>query len=421
MEAHHLRTTRLIGIDLEIGSSVQGASDPLYAVSVLEKTNDTPSSLRNQRFEQVLQLASGSALLIIDSLSELPIESTKLPSFVRAIHPSKIVIATLLPDGTYRGLKELADIHEIPVVQKTDSEETFRLLVKLVQLGVGSVLELTEENTIKIMGLRHAGILENLPEEARFREERGVRFKYAQKSSLVEQFDMLIKSEYIERAIMAIEFGKEAEVYQVVMPDGSQAVVKGFRPYGSQARKLKKEQKTANPWSTAESMAKKEFRLLSILSSRGIEVPRPIFQIGPFVGMEQLIYSQTDQILAPQLGKINLKALGLSPIECFEELLDILFQMFYDANVVHGDFSPANVLVTETGLYIIDVRQAEMFDTKYWGRTANKIRIDKAVSILEKDIMTITKHFASKYRLKPDIVTIIEEFGEAIPNALRVS
>lgn len=74
----------------------------------------------------------------------------------------------------------------------------------------------------------------------------------------------------------------------------------------------------------------------------------------------------------------------------------------YRCGYVHGDFSEYNVIVSESGVTIIDWPQAVLVGSKI------------ADELLARDVYNILTYFARKYRIKRNTVEVIEEIRRPI-------
>jgi len=87
--------------------------------------------------------------------------------------------------------------------------------------------------------------------------------------------------------------------------------------------------------------------------------------------------------------------------------------------MVHGDLSEFNILVTnndEPEPYIIDVSQSRLYNNKTFTSTPVRIRIDKAISVLERDVKIVVRHFEQRYRLFMNLEDIFEKFYKDLPD-----
>ncbi len=133
-------------------------------------------------------------------------------------------------------------------------------------------------------------------------------------------------------------------------------------------------------------LARNEFRALSILYKQGVNVPRPIVRNRHVIIM--------DYVPGRELIKTHLE----DPIWVFERIVEELVKAL-KAGIVHADLSEFNILVTEEGEpYIIDWPQFV---------TSNH---PEALSLLERDILQISKYFSRKYKISiKDLIEIINK------------
>jgi RIO-like serine/threonine protein kinase len=68
---------------------------------------------------------------------------------------------------------------------------------------------------------------------------------------------------------------------------------------------------------------------------------------------------------------------------------------------------------------VIDVRQAELINMNTFTDTPVRIRIDRALKILDKDLQVLIDYFERKYRLTIDRMQIYDEFYQTIPKKFQ--
>ena len=147
-------------------------------------------------------------------------------------------------------------------------------------------------------------------------------------------------------------------------------------------------------------LAKSEQECLKIANFFDIATPKVISQSGPFVVMEAIILNNESKIqIAPTISQVNLRNLGLDPIEIFYHSLDLLIELFHKLRLVHNDFSAQNLPLRNGNPVVIDFSQAEKINFKTFIHTLKRIRIDNAIIKVKNDIDTITTDLSKKYRL----------------------
>jgi serine/threonine-protein kinase RIO1 len=132
--------------------------------------------------------------------------------------------------------------------------------------------------------------------------------------------------------------------------------------------------------------------------------------------MEFLKNSKSDDHqAAPLLRDVHLKKIDLDPIDILEDILNQVDIMFNKANMVHGDLSEFNIIFSDNKSYIIDVSQSRLVNFKTYTNTPIRIRIDRAIDILERDVIKVVNHFDKKYRVQMDIKEILTKLTKNLP------
>ena len=96
---------------------------------------------------------------------------------------------------------------------------------------------------------------------------------------------------------------------------------------------------------------RKEFRNLSRLEKWGLAVPKPL---GVHKNVLVMEYLGTPTAPSPRLRDVQI----VDPAAVYEELLEFLAVTWQKANMVHGDFSPYNIMWHGDRPVVIDVGQA---------------------------------------------------------------
>ena len=145
----------------------------------------------------------------------------------------------------------------------------------------------------------------------------------------------------------------------------------------------------------------------------GMRVPKPLFKIGFFYGMEFLGDKKS---ASPLLLDVDLREEGVEPLEVMDDILNQIDIMFNKAQMVHGVFSEHNIIwhydmKKDNCLpYIIDVVQSQRYHPRY--ATAEKIRKRDALKVLKRDINGILNHFKSRYRISYDPEVVFENMPD---------
>ena len=154
----------------------------------------------------------------------------------------------------------------------------------------------------------------------------------------------------------------------------------------------------------ANTMAKTEYHNLRILEYFDVRVPKPLEYRNSLAFSMKMVHfnSDSDFIPAPLLKELNLSKYT-DPGDFLEQILDQIELMFKNALMVHGDLSEFNILVTEIDQQlcpvIIDVSQSRLYNDKTFTTTPVRIRIDKALKVVIRDIKIVLNHFETKYRI----------------------
>jgi len=121
--------------------------------------------------------------------------------------------------------------------------------------------------------------------------------------------------------------------------------------------------------------AKKEFRNLSQCYDCGIPVPKPIHLSNNVLVMEFIGKngSPSKQLLESDIYEKD-----------YHQAISIIKQLYYDAKLVHGDYSEYNIFKTENGLVLFDLGSAV------------DLRHPNAKEFLKRDINNITRFFSKR-------------------------
>ncbi|MCH8908284.1 MAG: hypothetical protein IH840_14445 [Candidatus Heimdallarchaeota archaeon] len=208
--------------------------------------------------------------------------------------------------------------------------------------------------------------------------------------------------------------GKEALVCVADIQSFGSSIIKVYQAYSPVAKEFRRNTPHVKGWNASIAMVKREAQILEYLNQRNINAPKFYFLEGPVLVMELILHEKK---VAPMLSKVNLKNYG-DPKEFLVEALDILLEMFELGSLVHGDFSPQNLLVSDKGLIPIDFQQSRKINTKFFTSTPNRIRIDDALKTLRSDVITILQYFEKKYRLKLNLKEVYDRFCQTVPEHL---
>ena len=168
----------------------------------------------------------------------------------------------------------------------------------------------------------------------------------------------LMKSGLIDTLDFPIARGKEAHVFHGTGENGPIAVkifhtsnavfknlvqyIEGDPRFGGLKRRHR---------DLVDIWVRKEFRNLSRLEKWGLAVPKPLGVLKNVLVME---YLGTPNAPSPRLRDVQV----IDPEAVYEELLEFLAVTWQKAKMVHGDFSPYNIMWHGDRPVVIDVGQA---------------------------------------------------------------
>ena len=168
----------------------------------------------------------------------------------------------------------------------------------------------------------------------------------------------LMKSGVIDTLDFPIARGKEAHVFHGTGESGPVAVkifhtsnavfknliqyIEGDPRFGGLKRRHR---------DLVDIWVRKEFRNLSRLEKWGLAVPKPL---GVHKNVLVMEYLGTPNAPSPRLRDVKV----IEPEPVYDELLEFLAVAWQKANMVHGDFSPYNIMWHDDRPVVIDVGQA---------------------------------------------------------------
>ena len=170
----------------------------------------------------------------------------------------------------------------------------------------------------------------------------------------------LMKNEVIDTVDFPVARGKEAHVFHGTDPNGKPIAIKIFHTSNAVFKNLLKYIEGDQRFSglrrrhrdLVDIWVRKEQRNLSRLAKWGLNVPLPLGINKNVLVME---YLGDDTSPFPKLREVVIE----DPQPVYDELLEFLAISWQKANLVHGDFSPFNILWSdENRPIVIDVGQA---------------------------------------------------------------
>jgi RIO kinase 1 len=229
----------------------------------------------------------------------------------------------------------------------------------------------------------------------------------------------LLNTEEITQVYSVIGGGKEATVLLAEDNQGDLVCAKVFRFYTSTIKKRLRGTKHLLASDMAILAARQEYWNLYEIAKH-CTVPKPRFLFDNIVIMDFIPESPSSPLVpAPLLRDIDLTP--YDPEEMFYEALDILANMFLKCRMVHGDYSEHNLMVQlHTGvLFTMDVSQSMEYNKKTFIDTPVRIRIDRAVRMLEIDIRNLNQFFKRTYNIGVNPEEIKENIIAELPSKLR--
>ena len=169
----------------------------------------------------------------------------------------------------------------------------------------------------------------------------------------------LMKNQVIDTVDFPVARGKEAHVFHGTDPEGNPVAIKIFHTSNAVFKNLMQYIEGDQRFSglrrrhrdLVDIWVRKEQRNLARLAKWGLTVPKPLGLNKNVLVME---YLGDETSPYPKLREVVVD----NPQEVFDELLEFLAVSWQKANLVHGDFSPFNILWSEDGPIVIDVGQA---------------------------------------------------------------
>jgi len=224
---------------------------------------------------------------------------------------------------------------------------------------------------------------------------------------LTQLEDLLIDDGIISEIVRLIGQGKEANVYWVRDMKGKDLALKIFRLHTTSHAEQFGSVHDTGKLQVAESMALKEYLNLSYAEEAGVRTPK-LGAREEFIFTMQFLGDTTGP--APLLRNINLVELGYDPVTILEEILDEMYILFNEAQMVHGDFSEHNLIWYNDKVWVIDLLQSTRWHPNY--ETPERIRKRDALPILEKDVSNILTYFKKTYRQSFELDEVMETMVE---------
>lgn len=236
--------------------------------------------------------------------------------------------------------------------------------------------------------------------------------------TITEAKNQLLATGEIHKVLSVIGGGKEATVLLAENTEEELVCAKVFRYYTSTIRKRLRGTIHLLEDDMAALAAKQEYWNLHEMIVNNIPVPKPHLLLDNIVIMDFIAEENGSITPAPLLREVDLTHYDLG--ELFHESIDILAKLFIRGCYIHGDYSEHNLMLTQKGvLFTIDVSQSVQYNTRTFIDTPFRIRIDKAVDLLETDIININRYFRRAYKITINPSEVKEAIIEELPQKLR--
>ena len=239
-----------------------------------------------------------------------------------------------------------------------------------------------QDKLAKKMNIRLAG-------KARERKtEKDVFDKDKVLEAVFDKSTVMILSRLINNGIIsyvngAVGAGKESQMYWAVDPSGHDLAVKIYLVTTSNFKKRypyllgdpRFTRIKRGTRSLVELWAKKEFRNLSKSFNSGISCPEPVTVVKNVLIMK---FEGVHGVPSPTLVESEVDYAD------YEQAIQIISDLYQQAELVHADLSEYNIFKTNAGLIVFDFGSAV------------DIRHPKTKEFLERDINNITKFFVKR-------------------------
>jgi len=194
----------------------------------------------------------------------------------------------------------------------------------------------------------------------------------------------LVKANLLEAFGKPLGVGKEADVYDALMPEGRRVAVKFHRLGRTSFRQTRRKrgyiaERQHISWLYQSRLAaQKEFEALKLVHSHGVSVPEPIQQNRHAVVMGMIEGSElVDCVEIPE------------PQNVLNEVLLNLRKAYLEAWVIHADLSEFNVVIQpDWHVLIID-----------WPQYVRKDH-PNAEQLLRRDVRNMVRFFQRKFKTK---------------------
>lgn len=218
----------------------------------------------------------------------------------------------------------------------------------------------------------------------KFKVFEGVFDEYTLKT-----LETLKRKNYFDKLGKPIKTGKEADVYHAYKGD-THLAIKIFRITSANFKKITYYIQKDHRFKTIKGdkrkiilqWAQKEFRNLLKCYQNGVTVPYPYKCYNNVVVMDYVDGGMVkDEVLE-------------NPQEFFEEVIDLVYLLRHEAQLVHGDLSAYNIMVQDSSPILIDIGQGMSIK--------NYDDFVQHYELYQRDIENIVGYFNKTYRLNID-------------------
>jgi RIO kinase 2 len=222
---------------------------------------------------------------------------------------------------------------------------------------------------------------------------RGKRVEYAGYSLTTSGHDILainslVKDDVIDAFGKPLGVGKESDVYDALTPDEKQVALKFHRIGRTSFKKTKLKRNYTVKYSytpdwhqQSRISAKKEYVALKVLYPKGVAVPEPI-KLNRHVLVMSMIQG-AEVYHFPELS---------DPEAILDEILDNVKMAYNEANMIHGDLSPYNIIL-QPNMHVLIIDWPQNVPTSH----------PNAEELLERDIHNVLKFFKRKHGLDKEL------------------
>ena len=219
---------------------------------------------------------------------------------------------------------------------------------------------------------------------------QGWRGKYIGFSLTTAGYDILaintlVKANIIEAFGKSLGVGKESDVYDALAPNEKRVALKFHRLGRTSFKKTKIKRNYTSEYNytpdwhhQSRIAAKKEYTALKLLHSKGVAVPEPIKQTRHVLVMSMI--EGQELYRHPTLHDSQ---------AVLTEIVENVRKTYQDANMIHGDLSPFNIILKPNG-HILIIDWPQNVSTKH----------PNAKELLERDLNNVLTFFQRKYEMK---------------------